>query len=62
MTQDSRVELHDRATPHVVNAVFDFKLENDVQNFFEHFAQMLGALSTLRGVLREILQHGPEIE
>ena len=62
MTQDSRVELHNGATPHVVNAIFDFKLENDVQDFFEHFTKVLQVFSTLRDALREILQHRPEIE
>ena len=55
VTEDPGVELHDGATPHIVNPIFQLELAHLLKDVFEELAKVLGPFPCFRGILRQVV-------
>ena len=62
IAEDLIVELHDRAAPEVVHAIFHLVFNDAIENILEDLPKVLGSLPSLGRVLGEVLQHSPQIQ
>ena len=56
------IELHDRTTPQIVDAILFLELADGLYDIAEELAEVLRGLSDLRGIFGQVFKNRPEID
>ena len=62
VAENPGVKFHDRATPHVMDAVLDLELEDLIQDVLKELPELLRALSRFARIFREVIEHAPQVD
>ena len=62
VTENARVELHDRSSPEIVQSVLLLVLIDLFEDVLKESTLTFRTLSCFRRVLGQILEYGPEVE